>query len=242
MIKTLIIEDEEYIRKGMIKIIQKLDKNIHIVGDCDSVSEGLRIANLHKPDLVLLDVNLQGETGFDFVNQASHLKFKLIFVTAYHEHALQALKCGAVDYLLKPVDSNEIDKAIESSFSQKCHSIPQQVEIANETYNGKKERIVLSLFECYQVINFKDLTYCKSDKGYTTFYLSDGRQFTASKPLKEFEEQLPQNSFIRTHQSYIVNISFVDKFDKCGLIVLKQGNQIPVSASRKEAVVSLLFC
>lgn len=236
MIKTLIVEDEEYTRKGLISQINSLNKGLNIIGECEAVHEAVVVAKACQPDLVFLDINLIGGTGFDFLEQTKELNFKVIFVTAYEEFALKALKNGAVDYVLKPVDIEELETAIEKVLKYPNNGV--QFNVAAEHFNGNKKRLVLSLHDSFQVVEFNDLMYCKSDSGYTTFFLQGGREFMTSKPIKEFENQLPDSIFVRTHQSYIVNLNYVDKFDKTNFVSLKDNTKIPVSTRKRNEFVS----
>ncbi|TCI93138.1 LytR/AlgR family response regulator transcription factor [Tenacibaculum sp. M341] len=241
MIKALIVEDELYIRKGLISMIESLDKNIDIVGECESVQEAVTVTKACKPDLIFLDINLKGGLAFDFLEKVEDLSFQIIFITAYDQYALQAIKNGALDYILKPVDIEELEKAIDKVKDVK-EDRTEHLKIVKDQFAGnKKEHLVLRLQEGYQIIRFDTLMYCQSDKGYTTFYLEDKKSYIASKPIKEFEEQLPDEMFVRTHQSYVVNLKYVDKFDKTGYIFLKSGQKIPVSTRKKEEFVARLF-
>ncbi len=241
MIKALIVEDELYIRKGLISMIQSLDKNIDIVGECESVKEAVTVTKACKPDLIFLDINLKDGIAFDFLEQVEDLSFQVIFITAYDQYALKAIKNGALDYILKPVDIEELEKAIDKVKDVSENRQEHLKIVKQQLTENKKEHIVLRLQEGYQVIRFDMLMYCQSDKGYTTFYLDNKKSYIASKPIKEFEEQLPDELFVRTHQSYVVNLRFIDKFDKTGYIFLKSGNRIPVSTRKREEFVNRLF-
>ncbi len=241
MIKALIVEDELYIRKGLISMIQSLDKNIDIVGECESVKEAVTVTKACKPDLIFLDINLKDGIAFDFLEQVEDLSFQVIFITAYDQYALKAIKNGALDYILKPVDIEELEKAIDKVKDVSDNRQEHLKIVKQQLTENKKEHIVLRLQEGYQVIRFDMLMYCQSDKGYTTFYLDNKKSYIASKPIKEFEEQLPDELFVRTHQSYVVNLRFIDKFDKTGYIFLKSGNKIPVSTRKREEFVNRLF-
>ncbi len=241
MLKTLIVEDELYIRKGLISMIESLNKEIDIIGECESVKDAVTVTNACKPDLILLDINLVDGNAFDFLDQTTEHSFRVIFITAYEQYALQALKNGAVDYILKPVDVEELEAAIDKAHLENTTQKEHLEIVKNQLIHKQKDRLVLRLQEGYQVIDFETLVYCKSDKGYTTFYLSDGKSYMASKPIKEFEGQLPVKKFIRTHQSFIVNMDYVDKYDKNGYIFLKTGDTIPVSTRKKDMFVTRLL-
>jgi two-component system LytT family response regulator len=238
--KALIIEDKEYIRKGLLNLLLKLDVKIEVVGECESVKDAVIVANACKPELIFLDINLVDGTAFDFLEQTANLTFKIIFITAYEEYALRALKIGAVDYLLKPVDIEELKTALSKINNVSVEVQKQQIRTVKQVLNDEAETLILSLHDSFQLIDLKDLMYCESDKGYTTFYLSDGKKHLASKSLKEFEEHLT-HPFIRPHQSFIVNLKFIDKYDKSGTIHLKNGITIPVSSRKKETFLQQLF-
>ncbi|MGJ8549324.1 LytR/AlgR family response regulator transcription factor [Winogradskyella wichelsiae] len=242
MMKALIVEDELYIRKGLLTMINSLDKDITILGECESVKDAVTVANACKPDLIFLDINLRDGNAFDFLEQVGTIDFQVIFITAYEQYALQAIKNGAIDYVLKPVDIDELEQAIDKALVVGKPILEEQIEIVkDQLINKDKNKLVLSLQEGYQVIDFKELLYCKSDKGYTTFFLSNGKSYLASKPIKEYEGQLPEENFVRTHQSFIVNMTFVDRYDKNGYIYLKSGEKIPVASRRKDDFVSKLI-
>lgn len=241
MLKALIVEDELYIRKGLVTMIESLKKDLAILGECESVKDAVSVTNACKPDLIFLDINLKDGTAFDFLDEVKSLNFKVIFITAYEQHALQAIKNGAVDYILKPVDIEELEVAIDKSIALDNATQKEQLRVVkDQLVSNQNNRLVLSLQEGYQVIDLEKLMYCQSDKGYTTFYLSDGKSYIASKPIKEFESQLPDQDFIRTHQSYMVNINYVDKYDKTGYIFLKSRQKVPVSTRKKEEFLSRL--
>ncbi len=241
MIKALIVEDELYIRKGLLSMIASLEKDIDIIGECESVKEAITVTKACKPDLIFLDINLKDGIAFDFLEQVKDLNFQVIFITAYDQYALQAIKNGAIDYILKPVDIDELSDAIDRVQTQSENRTEHLDIVKKQFVDHKKEHIVLRLQEGYQIIRFESLMYCQSDKGYTTFYTEDKKTYIASKPIKEFEGQLPEDTFIRTHQSYVVNLKFIDKYDKTGYAFLKSGAKIPVSTRKREEFVSRLL-
>lgn len=239
--KSIIVEDKEYIRKGLISLISSIDTEIEIIGECESVQEALIVTKACKPELVFLDINLADGTAFDFLEKIENLNFKIIFITAYEEYALRALKIGAVDYLLKPVDVDDLKLALEKISKLTEVDQKNQIAKAKKIFNNEGNHIILSFQDNYQVINLDELIYCESDKGYTTFYCIDGHKHLVSKTLKEFEDRLLEANFQRPHQSFMINMKFVDKYDKSGTIYLKNGTKIPVSSRKKESFLSSLF-
>ncbi|RZS90700.1 LytR/AlgR family response regulator transcription factor [Aquimarina brevivitae] len=239
MIKAILVEDESYIRKGLINLIDSLDKEITVIGECGSVQEAVTVVSACKPDLVFLDIHLPDGNAFDFLAQTNDLNFKVIFITAYDHYALKALKAGAVDYILKPVDVEELETAIDKISNDDVGLQQQKIAVTQSHFN--QERLVIGLQNEYKVININELQYCKSDKGYTTFYLTDNRKVLASKPLKFFLDKLPAAKFVRTHQSCLVNLDYVDRYDKSGVVILKNNAQIPVSVRKKEEFLAKLI-
>ena len=237
--RTLLVEDKAYIRKGLLNLLQLIDTDVEVMGECESVKEAVIIANACKPELIFLDINLTDGNAFDFLEQTNHLNFKIIFITAYEEYALRALKIGAVDYILKPVDIEELELALKKVANTSISTQKKQINTVQQVYNN--DILVLSLQDAFQIIELKDLMYCESDKGYTTFYLSNGKKHLASRSIKEFEPQLTQHTFTRPHQSYIVNMKFIEKYDKSGVIYLKNGIKIPVSTRKKEYFLNQLL-
>lgn len=239
--KAIIVEDKEYIRKGLLNLLSIIDANVEVIGECESVQEAIIVAKTCKPELVFLDINLSDGTAFDFLDQLESIDFKIIFITAYEEYALKALKIGAVDYLLKPVDVEELKIALQKVAKLTASDQKSQIAKAKQVFNNEGNHIILSFHDSYQLINLDELIYCESDKGYTTFYCSDGNKHLVSKTLKDFEDRLLEANFQRPHQSFMINMKFVDKYDKSGTIYLKNGTKIPVSSRKKETFLSSLF-
>lgn len=236
--KAIIVEDKEYIRKGLLNLLNLIDSGVEVIGECASVKEAVVVANACQPELVFLDINLTDGNAFEFLEQTKALSFKVIFITAYEEYALQALKIGAVDYILKPVDINDLELAIEKVKKLSITEQKERIENAKSIWNNDASKLILSLHDSFQVIDLNELMFCESDKGYTSFYCSNGKKHVVSKTLKIFEEQLSAANFTRPHQSFMVNLKFIDKYDKSGVIHLKNGKKIPVSSRKKEQFVS----
>ncbi len=236
--KTLVIEDKAYIRKGLLNLLELIASDIQVIGECESVKEATVVANACKPELVFLDINLTDGTAFDFLEQTEELNFKIIFITAYEEYALQAIKKGAVDYLLKPVDIEELQIAIQKVAQKPIIEQKKQLDTVKQLWQKEDSKLILSLHDSFQVIDLEELMFCESDKGYTSFYCSNGKKYVASKTLKEFEERLSNANFTRPHQSFMVNLKFIDKYDKSGVIYLRNGKKIPVSSRKKDAFLT----
>ena len=236
--QSIIVEDKAYIRKGLLNLLELIETDVRVVGECESVKEAVIVANACKPELIFLDINLTDGDAFEFLEQTKHLEFKVIFITAYEEFALKALKMGAVDYLLKPVDVEELKIALDKVKQLTVTEQKQKISVAKNVWQNQGDKLILSLQDSFQVVDLNELMYCESDKGYTTFYCNDGKKHLVSKTLKEFEERLTNANFTRPHQSFMVNLKFIDKYDKSGVIHLKNGKKIPVSSRKKEQFVT----
>ena len=236
--KAILVEDKAYIRKALLNLLKLIDTDVEVIGECESVKDAVVVTNACKPELIFLDINLLDGTAFDFLEQTQHLDFKVIFITAYEEYALKALKIGAVDYLLKPVDIEELEIALQKVKQLPVETQKKQIETVKSVWNNEDSKLVLSLQDSFQVIDLNDLMFCETDKGYTTFYCNDGKKYLVSKTLKEFEERLIKVNFIRPHQSFMVNLTFIDKYDKSGVIYLKNGRKIPVSSRKREHFIT----
>jgi two-component system LytT family response regulator len=240
MIRVVIIDDEPAIRKDTEQLM-KQQAGFIVVGTCGSVQEARTIIPATNPDLLLLDIELSDGTGFDIV-QTLEIPCRIVFITAYHEYAIRAIKYGALDYLLKPLDEEELRSALDKVLKSAA-TVPdqRQLSIASQSFQqgGLQNRIVLRSQHYLQVVPFEEIIYCQSDAGYTTFFLTDNRKIVVSKSIKEYEELLP-TWFMRPHQSYLINHNFIDRYHKDGYLVLRQGTEIPVSTRRKEYVIEYL--
>ncbi|MEL7147248.1 MAG: LytTR family DNA-binding domain-containing protein [Bacteroidota bacterium] len=238
--KLLIVEDEFYTRQGLITLVNSFDKGIEIVGDCATIDEAIIHAYEKKPDLVLLDINLPDGDGFDFVDQTKDLRYQIIFITAHDNFAIKAIREGAIDYIMKPVEPQDLEAALERVLHNYIHQSNGVAEGApNEPI--QRDKLFLSFNDCIQVISFKQLMYCSSDNGYTTFFLANGQSFLSSKPLKDFEHEFPVSNFVRTHQSFIVNLDYVCRYQKEGYCVLNNDEKVPVSVRRKKHFMTKLM-
>ena len=225
MIKVIIIDDEEHVRTNVLqKITSHFEEEIQVVAQANGVVSGLAAIYKHEPDLVLLDINMQDGTGFDLLEQCNFKNLDVIFITGFDSHAIKAIKVGALDYILKPIDEDELITAIKKAIvtSDKGKDIEKLIEVSNDFFKGvKNKRIILKTADTVYAIYEDDIVYCKSDGNYTTFFTQQMEKIIISKPLKQVEEILSEDIFIRCHQSYIVNKKHVIKYNKNGVLVEK---------------------
>lgn len=245
MIKTIIIDDEASIRTDIReRITTHFKDEISIVSEADSVASGIKAIEEHKPQLLLLDVDLGDGTSFDLLQQITFKNFEVIFITGYDTHAIKAIKVGALDYILKPIDTNEFIDALQKVTAQeeKESHLEKLVEISSEYFNGvKNKRVILKTSDNVYAIYEDDIIYCRSEGNYTTFYTQQMEKIMISKSIKKVEEILSEESFIRCHQSYIVNKKHVLKYNKQGVLVVHLDFKVPVSSRRKEYVLKRIF-
>lgn len=244
MLKGLIIEDEKHVRDELKQLLTKgFQQQISIIDEASSVKEGIKSILTHSPDLVFMDIDLGDGSSFDILAVLPELNFDIIFVTGYDSHAIKAIKLGALDYLLKPIDNDELKTAVKKAIHnhRKLKTKEHLVTVANNYYtNNIHNKIVLKTLEAQHLVDFKDIIYCKSDGNYTTFYLNN-EHIIVSKPLKKIQPLLNSQFFLKCHQSYIINTSYVTKYLNEGFLVTKNGYNIPVATRRKDEVLQILF-
>ncbi len=239
LIRVVIVEDQPDIRSDIQFLVER-QNGFSVAGSCGTVKEARQLISQIKPDLLLLDIHLADGTGFDVLREAPN-EFKVIFLTAFEKHAIQAIKFGALDYLLKPIDEIEFTQAL-NKVSQYFPAKSEQLNIASSYHKeGVRSRLVLRSQEYFQIVEISEIIYCHSDAGYTSFFLYDGKKILTSKILKDYEDLLTEPFFIRPHQSYMVNCQYIEKYRKDGLLVLKNGVEIPVAQRRKDAVLDFLY-
>lgn len=235
-LKVIIVEDLALLRQRLERLLQKQPGFI-LTGACGTVHEAVALINNRKPDLLLLDIELPDGTGFDILEQIS-VPVKVIFLTAHNDYAKQAFRCGAIDYLLKPLNEEELREALQKAIDAQP-LLPEQIDIAANSFREKKtpENIILRSRDFAQVVAVKEITYLQGEYGYTTVFLHNGKKEVTTSYLKEYEEILSDESFLRTHQSYLVNKLYIDRYHKKdSTIYLKDATKIPVSNRRKEMV------
>ncbi|MBU2914475.1 LytR/AlgR family response regulator transcription factor [Reichenbachiella agariperforans] len=244
MIKALIIDDEKHVRDEIKdRLADQFSQDIHVIDEAPSVAEALTKINIHEPDLVFLDIDIIGGTGFDVIERLEEVNFQLIFITGFNDQAIKAIRIGALDYLLKPIDDEEFSNAVNRAIKafKNDDSIHDAVDVANQFYNGShQDKIVLRTLEAHHVVYLEDIIFCKSDGNYTTFNTTK-EKIMISKPLKLVESLLNKAVFLRCHQSYVVNTSYVTKYTNEGCLVLKNGEEVPVASRRKDAILKRLF-
>ena len=244
--KLLIIDNEENLRKGLKLLIQAFCPEVTQIFEAEGVETGLLAIESFKPDLVMLDVEMEDGTGFDLMTRIVLPSFQLIFVTAHNKYAIEAFKFSAIDYLLKPVGPEALQKAIGKVANQlQSQNLKKQIDFLLTQISQKPEierRIVLKDIANVYYVKVAEIMYCEADGTYTKFYLQTGEQIMVSKNLKEYEAMLEPLGFLRTHNSFLVNPNKIKLFDKTdgGQIILESGQTVPVSQRKKDVILEIL--
>ncbi len=245
MIRTVIVEDEVNARKALENMLDFYFNFIEIVGRAGTVKEAVTLINEQKPELLLLDINLPDGTGFDIISKVKQHDFKLVFITAHNEHALKAIKLSALDYLTKPVNPGDLRKAI--SKVQEAIEKEEQINLKLDAYvenvqaKDHNKKIILNTSSSLFVVEINQLVRCEASENYTKVFVRDKDNIMMAKTLKEFEEILSTYGFFRTHQSHLININYIDAYDKSNnLVLLRTGDKIPISTRKKENFLKTL--
>jgi two-component system, LytTR family, response regulator len=245
MIKAVIIDDEESNVELVTNLVVAYAPQLELAGSAGSVEDGCRLVKDTKPGLIFLDVQMGDGTGFDLLKRLGPMDFKVIFVTAHQEFAVEAFHFSALDYLLKPISPPallaSIHKAEQAIVNDEFRlKIDTLLANMNET-SKKKRRIVLKTMERIYAIGSDEIVRFESDGSYTTVHLADGKQIVVSRLLKEFEDLLHDAGFLRVHQSHLVNMDFLYYFEKSdSTIILRDRSSIPVSARKKDQLMKFI--
>lgn len=244
--KILIIDNEAALRAGLKEMILQLPLPACSIEEAAGVASGVDTVNSFKPDIVFLDIEMDDGTGFDLLQQLPAPSFQLIFTTAHNQYAIRAFKFSAIDYLLKPVDKEELFSCLQKAIANISKTdISSQLGIMMQQYFPRKDdenRIVLNDKQSTYFVKLCDILFCEAEGPYTKFHIADKPAILISKNLKEYEELLTPMGFIRTHHSYIVNTTKVKLYDKTdgGALILEGGQSVPLSQRRKDAVMLAL--
>lgn len=246
MLRAVIIDDIENIRKKNSNMIKMNCPSVTLIGEADSVASGIKLIKQLSPDLVFLDVEMPDGTGFDLLQKLKPFSFKVIFITGYEDFAVKAFRFSAIDYLLKPLDPDDLVEAVkkaESSLSKEVFDMKLSNLFANLERPKNLQNLILKTADRIYSVNIQDIVNCESDKNYTTFHFINAPKLIVSTNLKEYETLLTPHNFFRTHQSHLINMAYFDHFIKTdggNTIVMKNKVTIPLSVRKKEEFMVLL--
>lgn len=241
MLKSIIIDDELKSRESLKKMIETFCSTLTEVSTvCQNVTEGLEAMRKYAPDIVFLDVQMQGETGFDFLEKIAFTDFEIIFTTAHSEYALKAIKLSAIDYLLKPINIEDLQNAIakvrDKQSKDSNHKFKQLLQNL-QTARAENYKLALPTSEGLTFIKIDDILYLKASGNYTEIHMVTGEKHLVSRQLKEYDDLLDDNGFFRIHHSFLINLNHIQNYIRGdgGYVVMSDKNTIDVSRRKKDA-------
>lgn len=234
---TLIVDDEQDGRSTLHRFLLKYCPEVSSIREAPSVAAAVDAIRTCPPDLVFLDINMPEENGFALFAALPSPSFRVIFVTAYHQYALQAIRNEALDYLLKPVNIDELVRSVsKASASLQHHNIRQSFERLATLMSGAVPRISLPVTEGFLYVAVRDIIRCEAEGNYTLFYFSNRPKVVVSRTLGSYQEQLEAMGFVRIHHQHLVNVQHVEKYQRGrgGMVQMSDGRMIDVSQRKKE--------
>lgn len=243
-LKTFIVEDEPLVLQSMIALLEKYCPEVEIVGSAGELKEALHLIPQHQPELLILDIQLKEGTSFELLKNLPTLNFEVIFVTAFSQYAIKAIKFNALDYLLKPVDVDELKEAVQRVGKKKnIKQVNQPLKqfLMNNNTPSIDKRITLPTSDAIEFVKVKDIIRCKADGAYTVFFTLQ-KKITVSRNIKVYEELLADFSFFRPHQSHLINKDHISKYVKVdgGFLEMADGEKIPVSKHKRSTFLTWL--
>ncbi|WP_339661221.1 LytTR family DNA-binding domain-containing protein [Croceibacter atlanticus] len=242
ILDAILVEDEARSRDILRNYITKYCPNINLVGEASGVDEGLELIRNHQLDLVFLDVEMPYGNAFDLLEKVGDRTFETVFVTAYDHYAKDALNAHASYYLLKPINIDELIKAVDYVVAIKTKESQLKDKVLSANIKAVDGKITIPTQEGFEVLQVNNILYCEADNNYTTIYLEDTKK-VVSKTLKYFEDALTDSGFARIHKSYLVNVNAITKYikGKGGQVELKSGKVLSVSASKKADLLNYFY-
>jgi len=239
MIKAIVIDDQKNSREVITELLKECFEEIKVVAEAGDVKHSIEEIEKHKPNLLFLDVDLPDGTGFDILKNIDYSNIKVVFITAHQDYAIQAIKFSAFDFILKPFNTSELIKTVRKVLDEHTaqNNSLRFESILSNFGNSLPElkKIVLKTSDRIYLVNIKDITHCEADNNYTIFYLVNGTTIMVSKTIKTYETLLAEHQFMRVHQSHLVNLNYIQHFDKPdgGMLVLSDNSTIPVSHQKR---------
>jgi two-component system LytT family response regulator len=249
MVKAIIIDDDANLRVGLKTMLTRYASQIEVVAEADSVFSGLKVIEENQADVLFLDIQMGDGTGFDILDKlkakTNKISQQIVFITAFEQYAIKAFRFSALDYLLKPVDPEELIQVTTKIYDAvKNQNQTSHVDVLLESIRNKSEdlsRIVLNNSEGMHILEVEDIIRCESEDNYTKFFINGTKPLMISKTLKEYDELLSDTGFLRVHQSHLINIKHVDIFLKSDCKVrMNDGTIVPVSQRKKDKFLEAL--
>jgi two-component system LytT family response regulator len=246
MLKVIIVDDEELGRNVLKSLLQKFCPNIELLGEAKNSTEAIKLIQELKPELVFLDIEMPGGSGFDLLEKIGTPSFSVVFTTAFDQYAIKAIKFSAMDYLLKPINIEELVESIRKVEQNKLANNPETLAkhlIENlKRPIGESQNIALPTSTGLEFINIKDIIRCEADGKYTKCFFKDGKKSLSTKNLKEFDDLLSSHNFFRVHHAHLVNVEHIKNFNKTdgGTLTMSNGDIVSISKRKKEEFLSSL--
>jgi len=245
MITAIIVDDEPYSCESLATLLERYCPDVKILDICYSGADALKAIREQAPILLFLDIEMPGMNGFEMLQQLPSINFSIIFTTSYDQYAIKAIRFSALDYLLKPVDREELQNSVQKVIHKSHETLPQQIEILLQKLSHPTmpiNKIAIPTVEGLRMIFVENIISCSSDSNYTFLLLKNKQKIIASRTLKEIEEMLENYSFLRVHHSYVVNLNEIEKYIRGdgGYLIMSDGSSVNVSRSRKDALVKWL--
>ena len=242
MLRTILIDDERRARVAIRKALEAAAPGVELVAEADSVESGIAAIKEFRPELVLLDIQMNDGTGFDLLEKLEPVNFKVIFITAYHEHAIQAFRFSAIDYITKPLEVEELGKAVaRAQESMNLDEVQFQLAHLKEALEkgNTVQRIAIKGVDKISIVPLSDIIRCEADRNYTQFHLVDGSRTLVAKTLKDYEECLKGHLFMRIHHSHLVNLNHVTSIDRTDgySVTMSNGSTAPVSVRKRDVLL-----
>jgi len=243
MLTAIIVDDEKDCTETLGMLLERYCPEVQVIAICHSGAEALEAIPTKQPQLVFLDIEMPHINGFQVLERLPAVDFDIIFTTSYDQYAIKAIRFSALDYLLKPVDREELKIAVHKALQRHHPPLPQQLEILLQRLGQPATtKIAIPTMEGLQMIAVDSIVACRSDSNYTTLYLKGKQKMTASRTLKEIEEMLDGLAFLRVHQSWLINLDEITKYvrGEGGYLVMSDGSSVDVARSRKEMLLKKL--
>jgi len=243
MLNVVIVEDEKHNRENLKAMLQEVPEGVQVLGEAANKTEAVDLIKATQPDLVLMDIELTEGTGFEVLSELPQSSFDVIFTTAFEHYALKAIKFSSIDYLLKPIDQDELSEAIRKARQKKDSVLRQkQLELLLSSLDQKQEQrnICLSTSEGIEFIKTSEILYCEASGSYTHFHLKGNHKLLVSKNLKEYAQLLDDQDYMRVHNSFLINLKEVKRFVKTdgGYILMNNDATIPISNKKRDEFLS----
>ncbi len=239
---TLIIDDEPKGRNLLNELVKRYCPDVEVLGLAQSATEAIALIRQYNPDFIFLDIQMPEINGFQMIELMGHIDFEIVFVTAYNEFAVKAYKYAAFDYLLKPIDPDELNKTIERlKMKRQQVGLQERLSLLMKTLEEPKKlpsKITVSNSDGISVLNISEIVYMEADGPYTTFFMANNSKLISSHNLKEYEDMLSEHGFFRSHHSFLLNLNHITKYLKSdGYALMSNGKHVEVSKRRKDEFV-----